>query len=133
MADTTKSGVYQLENGITAIGSGGLFGHGFNNTPIYFPEAQTDFIFAVFASNFGLIGSLLLLLLIAFFDIKLILTAMKSNSNINKYIIIIKNKFLKTKTRFVWFFVLPLNYNMPKINMLCLLYNFYLKSIDIKN
>ena len=83
---SNKSG-YQLENGITAIGSGGLFGHGFNNTPIYFPEAQTDFIFAVFASNFGLIGSLLLLLLIAFFDIKLILTAMKSNSNINKYII----------------------------------------------
>ena len=30
---------------------------------------------------------MLLLLLIAFFDIKLILTAMKSNSNINKYII----------------------------------------------
>lgn len=83
---SSKSG-YQLENGITAIGSGGLFGHGFNHTPIYFPEAQTDFIFAVFASNFGLIGSLLLLLLIAFFDIKLILTAMKSNSNINKYII----------------------------------------------
>ena len=83
---SNKSG-YQLENGITAIGSGGLFGHVFNNTPIYFPEAQTDFIFAVFASNFGLIGSLLLLLLIAFFDIKLILTAMKSNSNINKYII----------------------------------------------
>lgn len=83
---SNKSG-YQLENGITAIGSAGLFGHGFNNTPIYFPEAQTDFIFAVFASNFGLIGALILLLLIAFFDIKLILTAMKSNSNINKYII----------------------------------------------
>lgn len=83
---SNKSG-YQLENGIVAIGSGGLFGHGFNNTPIYFPEAQTDFIFAVFASNFGLMGALLLLLLIAFFDIKLILTAMKSNSNINKYII----------------------------------------------
>lgn len=83
---SNKSG-YQLENGIVAIGSGGVFGHGFNNTPIYFPEAQTDFIFAVFASNFGLMGALLLLLLIAFFDIKLILTAMKSNSNINKYII----------------------------------------------
>lgn len=83
---SNKSG-YQLENGITAIGSGGIFGHGFNNNPIYFPEPQTDFIFAVYASNFGLIGSLLLLLLIAFFDIKLILTAVKSNSNINKYII----------------------------------------------
>ena len=36
----------QLENALTAIGSAGLFGHGFNNTPIYFPEASTDFIFA---------------------------------------------------------------------------------------
>lgn len=83
---SNKSG-FQLENGITAIGSAGLFGHGFNNTPIYFPEAQTDFIFAVFASNFGLVGSLFLILLIAFFDIRLILTAMKSNSHINKYVI----------------------------------------------
>lgn len=83
---SNKSG-YQLENGLTAIGSAGLFGHGFNNTPIYFPEPQTDFIFAVFASNFGLIGCLILLLIIALFDIKLILTAIKSNSDINKYII----------------------------------------------
>ena len=44
----------QLENALAAIGSAGVFGHGFNNTPIYFPESGTDFIFAVFASNFGL-------------------------------------------------------------------------------
>ena len=49
---SNKSG-YQLENGMSAIGSGGVFGLGFRNTPIYFPEAQTDFIFAVFGSNFG--------------------------------------------------------------------------------
>ena len=62
---SNKSG-YQLENGLTAIGSGGLIGFGFNNTPIYFPEPQTDFIFAVYASNYGYIGSLLLLGLILF-------------------------------------------------------------------
>ncbi len=83
---SNKSG-YQLTNGITAIGSAGLFGHGFRNTPIYFPEAQTDFIFAVFSSNFGLVGSFLLLSLIAFFDIKLSLLAINSHKNINKYII----------------------------------------------
>ena len=83
---SNKSG-YQLENGLSAIGSGGLFGHGLGNTPIYFPEPQTDFIFAVFASNFGFIGSVLLLLLIMFFDIRLIILAIKSNSSINKYII----------------------------------------------
>lgn len=83
---SNKSG-YQLSNGIISIGSAGILGHGFNNTPLYFPEPQTDFIFAVFSSNFGLFGSLLLFILIAFFDIKLIGTAIKSNSNINKYII----------------------------------------------
>ena len=51
----------QLTNGLTAIGSAGITGHGFNNTPIYFPEMQTDFIFAVFSSNFGFIGALLLI------------------------------------------------------------------------
>lgn len=83
---SNKSG-YQLENGISAIGSGGFFGNGFNQTPIYFPEPQTDFIFAVYASNFGFLGSILLLILIIFFDIKLIITALKSKNEINKYII----------------------------------------------
>ncbi len=83
---SNKSG-YQLENGISAIGSAGLWGHGLNNTPIYFPEPQTDFIFAVFASNFGFIGSAFLLSLIIFFDLRLILIAMKSESNTNKYVI----------------------------------------------
>jgi len=83
---SNKSG-YQLENGITSIGSGGLLGMGLNNTPVYFPEAQTDFIFAVYANNFGFIGSLLLLILLALFDIKLILLAIKNNRLINKFII----------------------------------------------
>lgn len=83
---SNKSG-YQLENGLTAISSGGLFGHGFNKTPIYFPEPQTDFIFAVYASNFGFIGSVLLLGLILFFDLRIINNAFKSNSKTNKYVI----------------------------------------------
>ncbi len=61
----------QLENSLTAIGSSGLYGHGFHHTPLYFPEAGTDFIFSVFASNFGLIGSYLLLFLLLLFDFTL--------------------------------------------------------------
>ena len=63
---------FQLENALAAIGSAGLFGHGFNKTPIYFPESSTDFIFAVFASNFGIIGVIILLSIIIYFDIELI-------------------------------------------------------------
>ncbi len=87
LLDWSSGSGYQLENGLTAIGSSGIFGHGFNHTPIYIPEPQTDFIFAVFTSNFGLIGSILLIGLIIYFDIKLIIIAMNSGKNINKYII----------------------------------------------
>ncbi len=87
LLDWSSSSGYQLENGLSAIGSGGLFGYGLNNTPIYFPEPQTDFIFAVYASNFGFLGSLFLIGLICFFDIKLVFLAIKTNNSINKYII----------------------------------------------
>ena len=87
LLDWSSSSGYQLENGMTSIGSGGLLGMGINNTPIYFPEPQTDFIFAVYATNFGSIGSIALLGLIAFFDIKLILLAIKNTNLTNKYII----------------------------------------------
>ena len=77
----------QLTNSLIAIGSSGLTGHGFNKTPIYFPEMQTDFIFTVIASNFGLIGALVIILLIVFFDINLILTVFKTNDITDKYTI----------------------------------------------
>lgn len=87
LLDWSNGSGFQLENGMTAIASGNIFGNGFNNTPIYFPYPQTDFIFAVFSSNFGLVGSVFLIGLIIYFDIKLITTAIHSNKNINKYII----------------------------------------------
>ena len=83
---SSSSGM-QLTNSLTAIGSAGIFGHGFNNIPIYFPEMQTDFIFTVIASNFGLLGALLLILLIIFFDINLINTVGKTTNYTDKYAI----------------------------------------------
>ena len=76
----------QLENSLAAIGSSGILGHGFNKTPLYFPEAGTDFIFSVYASNFGLIGACIFILLVVLFDIHLIKVGM-SSKNIYKYII----------------------------------------------
>ncbi len=87
LLDWSNQSGYQLENSLSAIGSAGLFGHGPMTNPIYFPEAQTDFIFAAFASHFGFIGCILLLSLIAFFDIRLITLALKTNSLTNKYIL----------------------------------------------
>lgn len=77
----------QLENALTAIGSAGLMGHGFNQTPIYFPESSTDFIFAVYASNFGFVGVILLLVIILYLDIQIVLLSRKKIEDTDKYII----------------------------------------------
>jgi rod shape determining protein RodA len=55
---------YHVLQSIIAIGSGGVFGKGFLNgsqTQLKFlPEQQTDFIFSVFAEEWGLIGAVVL-------------------------------------------------------------------------
>lgn len=76
----------QLENSLAAIGSSYITGHGFNKTPLYFPEAGTDFIFSVYASNFGLIGSLFLIIVIFIFDINITKLGKKTVNRIDKYI-----------------------------------------------
>jgi rod shape determining protein RodA len=58
---------YHITQSKIAIGSGGVFGKGWlNGTQAsldFLPEAHTDFIFAVFAEEMGLLGVLLLLVL----------------------------------------------------------------------
>ena len=83
---SSSSGL-QLENSMTAIGSAGTLGHGINQTPIYFPEMQTDFIFAVFASNTGLLGSITLIIAMIYFDLTLISYHNKTFDDTNKYMI----------------------------------------------
>lgn len=83
----TGSGL-QLENALAAIGSSSLVGYGFNKTPIYFPESSTDFIFGVFASNFGFVGICLLLGIILYFDLSIIRLARRRINDTDKYILI---------------------------------------------
>ena len=83
---SSSSGL-QLRNSMIAIGSSGIVGHGINKTPIYFPEMQTDFIFAVFASNTGFIGSISLIIVMIFFDVTLIGYVNKTTNEIDKYAI----------------------------------------------
>jgi rod shape determining protein RodA len=62
-ADPLGTGYHTIQSMI-AVGSGGVYGKGWLNSSQahldYLPESSTDFIFAVFAEEFGLIGSLLL-------------------------------------------------------------------------
>tara|TARA_B100000579_G_scaffold18095_1_gene12734 strand:- start:1300 stop:2532 length:1233 start_codon:yes stop_codon:yes gene_type:complete len=55
---------YQLVQSLYAIGSGGLFGEGYGLSMQklqYLPIQSTDFIFAVFAEEFGFVGCIVLL------------------------------------------------------------------------
>jgi cell division protein FtsW len=64
-ADPYNSG-FQLTQSLIAIGRGEWFGVGLGDSVqklFYLPEAHTDFVFAVYAEEFGLLGSLLLIAL----------------------------------------------------------------------
>ena len=66
-ADQFKSG-YQLTQSLIAVGRGEWFGVGLGNSVqklSYLPEAHTDFVFAIWAEEFGLIGALAVLALFA--------------------------------------------------------------------
>ena len=67
--DPLGSGYHTIQSTI-AVGSGGIFGKGWMNgtqTHLDFlPERTTDFIFAVYAEEFGLFGNLMLLVLFLF-------------------------------------------------------------------
>ena len=64
-ADPYNSG-FQLTQSLIAIGRGEWFGVGLGDSVqklFYLPEAHTDFVFAVYAEEFGLLGSLALIAL----------------------------------------------------------------------
>jgi rod shape determining protein RodA len=66
MQDPLGAGYHTIQSTI-AMGSGGLFGKGWlNGTQSrleFIPERSTDFIFAVFGEEFGLLGNLVLIIL----------------------------------------------------------------------
>ncbi len=61
---------YHTIQGMIAVGSGGILGKGFlNGTQThldFLPERTTDFIFAVYSEEFGLVGNLILLTMYCF-------------------------------------------------------------------
>ncbi|MEF2175482.1 MAG: FtsW/RodA/SpoVE family cell cycle protein [Candidatus Absconditabacteria bacterium] len=63
--DETGRGIgYQISQGLISIGGGGVFGQGYGKGLQkfgYIPEAQSDFIFAAFSEEVGLIGNSILL------------------------------------------------------------------------
>ena len=79
---------YQLVQSLLAIGSGGWFGQGFGLSTQklqYLPIQSTDFIYAVFAEEFGFLGSLMLLsflLIIAFIGLRIAIRCRNNQSKL---------------------------------------------------
>ena len=89
--DPTGDG-YNLRQAMIAVGSGGLFGKGFGNASQalsgFVPEAQTDFVFSLFAEQFGFVGSVVLLALYAWMTVSTVLLAMRMESMFSKLVLV---------------------------------------------
>ncbi|WP_299485908.1 putative peptidoglycan glycosyltransferase FtsW [Acaryochloris sp. IP29b_bin.137] len=82
---------FQLHQSLLAVGSGGLLGTGFGESQLklsYLPIQHTDFIFAVFAEEFGLLGGFCFLLLLATYSFLALRVAMKSTHAIQRLVAI---------------------------------------------
>ncbi len=79
---------YHLTESLKAIGSGQLFGKGFNHGEVYIPENHTDFIFSVVGEEMGFIGAVVLLLIFLALVFHLIRLATKVESPFSKIFII---------------------------------------------
>ena len=88
--DQQESG-FQLVQSLLAIGSGGLFGQGFGlsiQKLQYLPFMYTDFIFAVFAEEFGLLGCTLFLGFLIVFSYISLRIALKCRNNYTQLVAI---------------------------------------------
>ncbi|NET57394.1 MAG: FtsW/RodA/SpoVE family cell cycle protein [Symploca sp. SIO2E6] len=89
-ADPLQDG-YQLIQSLLAVGSGGTWGAGFGlgqQKQFYLPIPYTDFIFSVFAEEFGFVGSILLLLLLMAYATLAVIVAMKARNRIYRLVAI---------------------------------------------
>jgi rod shape determining protein RodA len=81
---------YHITQSKIAIGSGGLFGKGWllgtQAKLDFLPEAHTDFIFAVYSEELGLIGVLLLLALYSAIVVRCMVIAMRGQDTFQRLI-----------------------------------------------
>ena len=89
-ADPAENG-YQLIQSLLAIGSGGASGsgYGFSAQKIYYlPFQYTDFIFSVFADEFGFIGCTMLILFLAVYCTVALMVAIQAKKTTHRLVAI---------------------------------------------
>lgn len=84
--DYAGSIAYQQTQGMISIGSGGLFGKGFNIVELPVPVRESDMIFTVIAENFGFIGGSIVLALYLILIYRMLRVTFASNNLFYTYI-----------------------------------------------
>ena len=84
--DYAQTTTYQQAQGQIAIGSGGLFGQGFNASNLLIPVRESDMIFTVIAEDFGFIGSVLVIALYLMLIYRMLKITLRSNNQFYTYI-----------------------------------------------
>lgn len=77
---------YQQAQGQIAIGSGGIWGQGFNVSNLLVPVRESDMIFTVIAEDFGFVGSSILIALYLLLIYRMLRITIKSNNQFYTYI-----------------------------------------------
>ena len=77
---------YQQAQGQIAIGSGGIWGQGFNVSNLLVPVRESDMIFTVIAEDFGFMGSIFLIALYLLLIYRMLRITLKSNNQFYTYI-----------------------------------------------
>lgn len=77
---------FQPALALTAIGSGGLFGKGFNHSDVYVPVRESDMIFTVIGENYGFIGGCFIILLYFILIYRMIRVCFDTNNEFYAYI-----------------------------------------------
>ncbi|TNF49413.1 MAG: hypothetical protein EP305_02895 [Bacteroidetes bacterium] len=81
---------YNRNRAMAAVGSGGLFGKGYNKASVssvesnHVPESETDFIFCPFAEEWGFAGTFVLIFLYMFMLLRIIVIAERQRSAFNR-------------------------------------------------
>lgn len=77
---------FQQTQGMISIGTGGLYGKGFNHLDLNVPVRESDMIFTVIAEDFGLVGAGLVLFTYLFLIYRMLRVTFKSNNRFYTFI-----------------------------------------------
>ncbi len=91
--DYANSDAYQTLNSMMAIGSGQLYGKGYNTNEIssvlnggFISESQTDFIFTVIGEEFGFVGACIVVALIMLIAIRCFMISIRARTKAGEVI-----------------------------------------------